>query len=87
MMRRINLLPASYALRAKEKRTRALVIAGGVALLLGMVAWRFMLVGQVASAQSDLEAAQSRQLVLAQAVLHLSPLIQPMLVVASCPKR
>lgn len=59
-MRRINLLPAHYALRQRQRRTMGLVAGLGVVLLLALVGWRFSLSAQVAGAEEDLSAAQSR---------------------------
>ena len=60
MMRQIDLLPTSFAEKARERRRFTLVIAGGLALLLGLVAWWFMLGGQIGSAESDLSAVEAQ---------------------------
>jgi Tfp pilus assembly protein PilN len=60
MMRQIDLLPASFAEKARERRNLTLVITGGLALLLGLVAWWFMLGGQVGSAESELSDVQAQ---------------------------
>jgi Tfp pilus assembly protein PilN len=59
MMRRINLLPAHYALRQRRRRNMGLVAGLGIALLLALVGWRFSLSAQVAGAEEELAAAQS----------------------------
>jgi Tfp pilus assembly protein PilN len=60
MMRQIDLLPATYAEHRRERRTLAMIIGAGLVLLLLLVAYWFMLGGQVADAESDLAAAQQR---------------------------
>ena len=60
MMRQIDLLPASFAEKARERRTLTFVIAGGLALLLGLVAWWFMLGGQIGGAESELSEVQAQ---------------------------
>jgi Tfp pilus assembly protein PilN len=60
MMRQIDLLPASYAEKRRERRTLGLVIGGGLAILLALVAWWLMLGGQVSDAESQLAVAQQR---------------------------
>jgi len=60
MMRQIDLLPASFAEKARERRNLTLVIGGGLALLLGLVGWWFMLGGQVGSAKSELSDVQAQ---------------------------
>jgi Tfp pilus assembly protein PilN len=60
MMRQIDLLPASYAEKQKERRMLALIIVAGLGVLLALVAYWFLLGGQISSAQSDLAAAQQR---------------------------
>jgi Tfp pilus assembly protein PilN len=60
MMRQIDLLPASYAEKRRERRTLVLVIGGGLAVLLALVAWWLMLGGQVSEAESELADAQAR---------------------------
>ena len=60
MMRQIDLLPASFAEKARERRSLTLVTTGGLALLLGLVAWWFMLGGQIGSAESELSDVQAQ---------------------------
>jgi Tfp pilus assembly protein PilN len=59
-MRQIDLLPASFAEKARERRNLTLVVTGGLALLLGLVAWWFMLGGQIGSAKSELSEVQAQ---------------------------
>lgn len=60
MMRQIDLLPASFAEKARERRTLTLAISGGMALLLALVGWWFMLGGQIGSAESELSDVQAQ---------------------------
>jgi Tfp pilus assembly protein PilN len=60
MMRQIDLLPSSYAEKRRERRTLSMIVGAGLALLLVLVAYWFMLGGQVSEAESDLAAAQQR---------------------------
>jgi Tfp pilus assembly protein PilN len=60
MMRQIDLLPSTYAEKRQERRILSLIVGAGLVLLLLLVAYWFMLGGQVAGAQSDLAAAQQR---------------------------
>ena len=60
MMRQIDLLPASYAEKRRERRTLGLVIGGGLAVLLAFVAWWLMLGGRVSEAESQLADAEAR---------------------------
>jgi Tfp pilus assembly protein PilN len=60
MMRQIDLLPATFAERRRERRILATIVGAGLALLLALVAYWFMLGGQVSEARSELAAAQQR---------------------------
>jgi Tfp pilus assembly protein PilN len=71
MMRQIDLLPASFAEKARERRNLTLVITGGLALLLGLVAWWFMLGGQIGSAESELSDVQAQNLRLQTQIAEL----------------
>jgi Tfp pilus assembly protein PilN len=71
MMRQIDLLPASYAEKRRERRTLGLVIGGGLAVLLALVAWWLMLGGQVSDAESQLADAQARNAQLGSQIAEL----------------
>jgi Tfp pilus assembly protein PilN len=60
MMRQIDLLPAIYAEKRRERRTIAIVIGAGLVLLLGLVAWWLMLGGQVSDAEAELADIEAR---------------------------
>jgi Tfp pilus assembly protein PilN len=60
MMRRIDLLPASYAEKRTQRRNLGLALVSGLVVLGLLLAWWVMLAGQVADANSDLEAVESR---------------------------
>lgn len=64
MMRRVELLPAAYKERRRQRQTITTVIGIGVALVGLMIVWWFMLGGQVSDAESDLATveATNRQL-------------------------
>jgi Tfp pilus assembly protein PilN len=71
MMRRIDLLPATYAEKRAQKRNLAGVVAGGCVLLALLLVWWFMLGSQVSGAQSDLDAAQARNRTLQAQIAEL----------------
>jgi type IV pilus assembly protein PilN len=60
MMRQIDLLPAIYAEKRRERRTIGIVIGAGLVLLLGLVAWWLMLGGQVSDAEAELADIEAR---------------------------
>ncbi|MGH2786884.1 MAG: PilN domain-containing protein [Actinomycetota bacterium] len=60
MMRRIDLLPASYAERRIQRRNLGLAVVSGLVILGLLLAWWVMLGGQVSDANSDLDAVQAR---------------------------
>lgn len=60
MMRRIELLPASYAERQRERRNLGLVVIIGLVLALVLLVYWFMLGGQVASERDALADVQAR---------------------------
>jgi Tfp pilus assembly protein PilN len=60
MMRQIDLLPAAYAEKRRERRTLGLVVGAGLAVLLALVAWWLMLGGQISDAESELADAQDQ---------------------------
>jgi Tfp pilus assembly protein PilN len=71
MMRQIDLLPASYAEKRRERRALGVVIGGGLAVLLALVAWWLMLGGQVSEAESQLADAQARNAQLGAQIAEL----------------
>ena len=60
MMYRFDLLPASYAEKASERRRVGLVAIVGLGLALGMLTWWFMLGSQIKSEKTELAAADAR---------------------------
>jgi Tfp pilus assembly protein PilN len=60
MMRQIDLLPASYAEKRRERRTLSLVIGAGLLVLLALVAWWLSLGGRISEATAELADAQER---------------------------
>ena len=60
MMRRVDLLPESYAARQQERRNIAIVAVATLLVVLLLIVWWVSLGSQVSSAQSDLAQAQSR---------------------------
>jgi Tfp pilus assembly protein PilN len=57
-MQRIDLLPASYAVRRRERRNVSLVLVAGALVVLLLLGWYFLLRGQISSARTDLAAVQ-----------------------------
>jgi Tfp pilus assembly protein PilN len=60
MMRRIDLLPASYAEKRTQRRNLGFAVVSGLVVLGLLLVWWVTLAGQVADANSDLDAAESR---------------------------
>lgn len=60
MMRRMDLLPEAYVRRRRERRTLAFIVLAGAFVLLGLIVWYFMTVGQISGARNDLAAVQAR---------------------------
>ena len=58
MMRRIDLLPASYQERRRQRRTVGLVVVAGMLVLLLMLGWWILLGSQVNSEKEKLDDAQ-----------------------------
>lgn len=58
-MRRIDLLPESYAVRRRERRSLGVVIIAGLVVLLLLVGWWFVLGTQVSDARDDLAAVEA----------------------------
>jgi Tfp pilus assembly protein PilN len=59
-MRQIDLLPSIYAEKRRERSILSAIVGAGLVVLLLLVAYWFMLGGQVSDAESDLAAAQQR---------------------------
>jgi Tfp pilus assembly protein PilN len=60
MMRRIDLLPESYAARQQERRSIAIVAVATLLVVLLLIVWWVSLGSQVSSAKGDLTEAQNR---------------------------
>jgi len=60
MMYRFDLLPASYAEKASERRRVGLVAIVGLGLALGMLTWWFLLGSQINSEKAELATADAR---------------------------
>ena len=60
MMRRIDLMPASYAERRKQRRAVGLVALGGLVLLLALLAWWVILGTQISAERERLAEVQAR---------------------------
>lgn len=60
MMRRIDLLPASYAEKRTQRRNLGVAVVSGLVVLGLLLTWWVTLAGQVADANSDLDAVESR---------------------------
>jgi Tfp pilus assembly protein PilN len=60
MMYRFDLLPASYAKKAAERRKVGIVAIVGLGLALSMLVWWFLLGSKINAAKADLATAQAR---------------------------
>lgn len=60
MIRRIDLLPSSYAERRRQRRNVSLVIMVGAFILLLLIGWYFLLSSQINSARDELAAAEAQ---------------------------
>jgi Tfp pilus assembly protein PilN len=60
MMRRIDLMPASYAERRKQRRAVGLVALGGLVLLVALLAWWVILGTQISAERERLAEVQAR---------------------------
>ena len=60
MMRRVDLLPAAYVERRREKRNISFVLLAGGLVLLLLVAWYFVVRGQVSAAREELATIEQR---------------------------
>ncbi len=76
MMRRIDLLPARYEARRRERRSLMLVaVAGAVALLL-MIVWLLSVMSAISNEEERLAAAQSRNAALQAQINELQRFAQ-----------
>lgn len=71
MMRRIDLLPASYAQRRKDRRNVGLVIIVGMVFVLLLLVWYLMLRSQISSARDELSTVQAQNQVLEGQIAEL----------------
>jgi Tfp pilus assembly protein PilN len=60
MMRRIELLPASYLERQRQRRTVGLIIAAGIVAFVLLFVWWLFLGFQISDAEDELETIQAR---------------------------
>jgi Tfp pilus assembly protein PilN len=71
MMRRIDLLPESYAARQTERRSIAMVVIATLLVILLLIVWFLYLGTKVTGAQNDLAAAQQENARLQQDIDRL----------------
>ena len=71
MMRRIDLLPESYAARQRERRGIAVVVVATLLVVLLLIVWWVSLGSQVSSARNDLLEAQSKNAALQEQINKL----------------
>lgn len=71
MMHRFDLLPASYALKAAQRRNLGIVAIVGLGLALVMLTWWFMLGSQINDAEQELQVAQTRNSQLQREIAEL----------------
>lgn len=71
MMRRIDLLPAAYAERRRDRRNVGIVIAVGAVLVLLLLVWYFMLRSQISTARNELATIQAQNRVLEGQIAEL----------------
>ena len=71
MMRRIDLLPAIYEQRRRDRRNLFFVLIAGVVALLLLVGWYVILGFRVNSARDELAKRQARNVVLQQQITEL----------------
>ena len=60
MMRRIDLLPASYLQGQKDRRNLSLIVLAGVVVVLLLGVWWFMIGGQIKDAETELASVQAQ---------------------------
>jgi Tfp pilus assembly protein PilN len=71
MMRQMDLLPASYAEKRRARRNLGLVVTGGMAVLVLLAGWWFMLGTQVGDAKDELAEVQAQNASLQQQIAEL----------------
>ncbi|MGH2746514.1 MAG: PilN domain-containing protein [Actinomycetota bacterium] len=71
MMRRIELLPATYLERQRERRTRGIIIVAGIVVLALLFVWWLLLGFQISDAEDELAAVQARNAQLEQQIAEL----------------
>jgi Tfp pilus assembly protein PilN len=71
MMRQIDLLPASYAEKRRDRRNLGLVVTGGMVVLVLLAGWWFMLGTQVGDAKNELAEVQAQNASLQQQIAEL----------------
>lgn len=76
MMRRIDLLPARYAVRRQERRTIGMIAVVGAVLAGLLIVWWFMLTTQISSARDDLAAVEAQNSALEVQIAELQPFAQ-----------
>jgi Tfp pilus assembly protein PilN len=59
MMRRVELLPASYAEKRRQRQTLSAIVVVGIALVGLVILWWFFLGNQISDAESDLAEVQA----------------------------
>ncbi|MGH2752200.1 MAG: PilN domain-containing protein [Actinomycetota bacterium] len=70
-MHRFDLLPASYAHKAAQRRNLGIVAIVGLGLALVMLTWWFMLGSQINDAEQELQVAQTRNAQLQREIAEL----------------
>ena len=71
MMRRIDLLPETYAVRQRERRSIAIVAVATLLVVLLLIVWWVSLGTQVNGARNDLREAQARNATLQEKINDL----------------
>ena len=71
MMRRIDLLTASFAERRKQRRTLSSILIAGLLVLLLLLGWWFYLGMQISSAQDDLADVQAENRLIEDKIAEL----------------
>jgi Tfp pilus assembly protein PilN len=72
MMRRIDLLPSSYAEKRRQRRNLGLVIVAGLVVLVLLIGWWFWLGLQISDAEDELATVQATNAALQAEIDELS---------------